>query len=85
VYPVAETLALPTRARHFEFEVEVLVQAKRAGLAIVEVPVSVSYAPPGGRVSHFRPWRDFGRNSAAFTRLIATRLLPRRRLPRSRS
>jgi glycosyltransferase involved in cell wall biosynthesis len=79
VYPVAETLALPTRARRFEFEVEVLVHARRAGLAIREVPVSVAYDPPGGRVSHFRPWRDFGRNSATFTRLIVSRFLPRRK------
>jgi glycosyltransferase involved in cell wall biosynthesis len=85
VYPVAETLALPTRARRFEFEVEVLVQARRAGIPILEVPVPVSYAPPGGRVSHFRPWRDFARNAATFTRLIATRLGSRRSLPRSRS
>jgi glycosyltransferase involved in cell wall biosynthesis len=79
VYPVAETLALPTRARRFEFEVEVLVHARRAGIAIREVPVSVAYEPPGGRVSHFRPWRDFGRNSATFTRLIVSRFLPRAR------
>jgi len=77
VYPSAETLALPTRARRFEFEVEVLVWARRAGIPIREVPVSVVYDPPGGRVSHFRPWRDFGRNSATFTRLIASRFLPR--------
>ena len=83
VYPVAETLALPTRARRFEFEVEVLVHARRAGIPIREVPVSVAYEPPGGRVSHFRPWRDFGRNSAAFTRLIAGRLVPRRRPART--
>jgi glycosyltransferase involved in cell wall biosynthesis len=82
VYPVAETLALPTRARRFEFEVEVLVQARRAGIAIREVPVSVAYAPPGGRVSHFRPWRDFGRNSVTFTRLMVSRFLPRTRGPR---
>jgi glycosyltransferase involved in cell wall biosynthesis len=79
VYPVAETLALPTLARRFEFEVEVLVQARRAGIPIREVEVSVAYDPPGGRVSHFRPWRDFGRNSLAFTRLITGRFLPRRR------
>jgi glycosyltransferase involved in cell wall biosynthesis len=79
VYPVAETLALPTRARRFEFEVEVLVHARRAGIPICEVPVTVAYNPPGGRVSHFRPWRDFGRNSMAFTRLIASRLLPQSR------
>jgi glycosyltransferase involved in cell wall biosynthesis len=77
VYPVAETLALPTRARRFEFEVEVLVLARRAGIPIREVPVTVAYDPPGGRVSHFRPWRDFGRNSATFTRLILGRFIPR--------
>jgi hypothetical protein len=77
VYPVAETLALPTRARRFEFEVEVLVHARRAGIPIRQVPVSVAYEPPGGRVSHFRPWRDFGRNSATFTRLIVSRFVPR--------
>ena len=85
VYPVAETLALATRARRFEFEVEVLVRASRAGIPIVEVPVPVSYTPPGGRVSHFRPWRDFGRNAATFTRLIATRWGAHRALPRPRS
>jgi hypothetical protein len=46
---------------------------------ILEVPVPVTYHPPGGRVSHFRPWRDFGRNAATFTRLIATRFVPARR------
>jgi glycosyltransferase involved in cell wall biosynthesis len=73
LYPVAETLALPTRARRFELEVEVLVRARRAGLAVREVPVTVAYDPPGGRVSHFRPWRDFGRNAATFARLILGR------------
>lgn len=76
VYPIAETLTLPVRARRFEFEVEVLVQATRAGIAIREIPVTVAYDPPGGRVSHFRPWRDFWRNSVTFTRLICTRFLP---------
>jgi glycosyltransferase involved in cell wall biosynthesis len=85
VYPVDETLALPTVARRFEFEVEVLVQARRAGLPIREVPVSVAYDPPGGRVSHFRPWRDFGRNSVTFTRLIVGRLRPGGRGPRDGS
>ncbi len=79
VYPVAETLALPLVARRFELEVEVLVRARRAGLAVREAPVSVAYDPPGGRVSHFRPWRDFGRNAATFTRLIAGRFVPRAR------
>jgi glycosyltransferase involved in cell wall biosynthesis len=76
VYPIAETLALPTKARRYEFEVEVLVHARRAGIVIREAPVSVAYDPPGGRISHFRPWRDSWRNSVAFTRLLIARLIP---------
>jgi glycosyltransferase involved in cell wall biosynthesis len=79
-YPLPETLQLGIQAGHYQFELEVLVRAARRGLPIYEVPVSVTYHPPGGRVSHFRPWVDFGRNSLLFARLITTRLLtPRRR------
>jgi glycosyltransferase involved in cell wall biosynthesis len=75
VYPAREVLCLPVESRRFQFEVEVLVLAHRAGIDVVEVPVSVVYGPPGGRVSHFRPWRDFWRNSSTFTRLIVRRPL----------
>ena len=74
VYPLPETLNLPIVSRHFEFEVEVLALAHRAGVTVVEAPVQVDYAPPGGRVSHFQPWRDFWRNAATFARLIVRRL-----------
>jgi glycosyltransferase involved in cell wall biosynthesis len=76
LYPVAEILGLPVKSRRFQFEVEVLVLAKLAGIDVIEVPVSVVYDQPGGRISHFRPWRDFWRNSYTFTRLIVRRLLP---------
>jgi len=74
LYPLPETLELGVRARRYQFEVEVLVRARRRGIATVEVPVSVVYQPKGERVSHFRPWVDFGRNSATFSRLIWSRL-----------
>ncbi|KGO35414.1 glycosyl transferase [Desulfobulbus sp. Tol-SR] len=74
LYPLPETLNLDVRARRYQFEVEVLVRACRRGLATVEVPVQVVYQPKGVRVSHFRPWLDFGRNSATFARLICSRL-----------
>ena len=38
VYPVARTLGLGVRARHFAFETEVLTCATRAGIAIESVP-----------------------------------------------
>jgi glycosyltransferase involved in cell wall biosynthesis len=76
LYPAAEVLLLPVRSKRFQFEVEVIVLAQRAGIGVVEVPVSVVYDPPNGRISHFRPWLDFWRNTCTFTRLIARRLLP---------
>lgn len=75
LYPLPETLLLPTRARRFQFEVEVLVQATWSGLPLKEAPVSVNYQPPGERRSHFRPWLDFWRNTKTFTRLITMRIL----------
>jgi glycosyltransferase involved in cell wall biosynthesis len=74
LYPLPEPLQLGVVARRYQFEVEVLVRAKRAGIATVEVPVSVVYQPKGIRVSHFRPWRDFLRNSSTFSRLICSRI-----------
>jgi len=58
VYPLAATLALPLRARHFAFETEVLIRAVRVGLPIESVLVDVYYPPPAERRSHFRPFVD---------------------------
>lgn len=78
IYPLPEALRLPTKARRFQFEVEILVQASRKGIPVVEAPVRVRYNPEGGRISHFRPFVDFLRNSSTFTRLIFTRIFPPR-------
>jgi len=81
IYPLPEVLNLNTKARRFEFEVEILVQAERRGIPVMEAPVRVRYNPEGGRISHFRPFGDFMRNAATFTRLIFTRIfLPKKRL-----
>ncbi len=74
LYPLPEILELEVRARRYQFEVEVLVRAKQSGIPTIEVPVSVVYQPRGERVSHFRPWVDFGRNSVTFSRLIFARI-----------
>ncbi len=79
LYPLPETLALPVRARRYQYEVEVLVRARRQGLEVREAAIGVVYQPPGERVSHFRPWQDFWRNSLTFNRLIWERLLRRGR------
>jgi glycosyltransferase involved in cell wall biosynthesis len=74
LYPVPETLQLGTKARRYQFEVEILVKARRQGIETREAPVKVIYQAKGKRISHFRPWRDFLRNSATFNRLIWARL-----------
>jgi glycosyltransferase involved in cell wall biosynthesis len=75
MYPLPEVMRLRTTASRYQFEVEILAVAHRCGIAIVQVPIDVTYAPPGGHVTHFRPFVDFWRNTAVFTRLIAKRLL----------
>ncbi|MGB5217451.1 MAG: glycosyltransferase family 2 protein [Smithella sp.] len=76
IYPLPEALNLKTKARRFQFEVEILVQAKRNSIPVIEAPIRVHYNPEGGRISHFRPFVDFLRNSSTFTRLIFTRIFP---------
>lgn len=79
IYPLPETLELKVSARRYQFEVEVLVKAGWKKMAVIEAPVRVAYAPPGKRISHFRPVVDFIRNSRTFARLIIQRLfLPAR-------
>ena len=87
LYPLPETLNLPVRARRFQFEVEVLVKARWYGIPVEESPIHVSYAPKNERISHYRGFVDFMRNSSAFTRLIFGRFffLPFIRLRRKAS
>jgi glycosyltransferase involved in cell wall biosynthesis len=75
VYPLPETLHLGTKAKRYQFEVEVLVRAVWCGIPIIEAPVRALYGPLEERVSHFRPWLDFWRNTRTFARLVATRIL----------
>ena len=74
MYPIPETLLLTTKARRYQFEVEILVQARQNGITTKEAPVGVIYQERGKRISHFRPLRDFLRNSATFSRLILARI-----------
>ena len=75
IYPLPESMNLGVTSRRFEFEVEILVKANRQGIPVIETPVKVNYDPAGERVSHFRPWRDFFRNTRVFSRLIVERIL----------
>lgn len=75
LYPLPETMTLGAKSRRFQFEVEILVRAAWSGIPILEVPVEVVYDPAEDRISHFRPWLDFWRNTKTFTLLIAHRIL----------
>jgi glycosyltransferase involved in cell wall biosynthesis len=75
LYPLPESMNLGTKAMRFQFEVEILVRAAWNGIPVIEAPVRVLYQSPEERISHFRPWLDFWRNTRTFTRLISTRVL----------
>lgn len=70
LYPVRLLNGTRYFSGKFEFEIEVIVRAAWKGIAIKSVPVQVYYAPPGERVSHFRPFRDFSRVSVLNTFLV---------------
>lgn len=74
IYPIPETLDLAVRARRYQYEIEVLVKARRAGLPVIEAPVGVVYGADIPRVSHFHPFLDFLRNTGTFSRLITRRV-----------
>jgi glycosyltransferase involved in cell wall biosynthesis len=75
IYPLPESMNLDVKARRFQFEVEILVRAAWANIPVIEVPVSVNYAKGPLRVSHYRPFVDFMRNTRTFYQLITRRLL----------
>lgn len=75
IYPLPEVLGLGVRARRYQFEVEVLVRAAWRDMPVVQAPVRVTYSPGGKRISHFRPFVDFCRNSSTFSRLIFQRIV----------
>jgi len=75
IYPLPEALQLNIAARRYQFEVEILVKAGWEKRPVIEVPISVSYAPGKERISHFRPFIDFLNNTGTFARLITRRIL----------
>lgn len=77
IYPIPESGRLGVKARQYQFEVEILVKAKRNGIPVVEAPVHVTYAQGGIKDSHFHPFYDFFRNFATFSRLITQRIFRR--------
>lgn len=70
LYPIGQLRHMRFFTRKYEFEIEVLVRAAWKGIPVTSVPISVYYAPPETRVSHFRPFKDFSRISVLNTVLV---------------
>ena len=76
VYPLAMFDIVKCAAGRFSFEAEIITRAGWAHWPIVEVPVVCHYTPAGGRVSHFKPWRDSFHGFFMHARLVGRTLLP---------
>jgi hypothetical protein len=68
-------MGLNVTAKRYQFEVEILVKARWRKIPVIEAPIRVSYAPGKERISHFRPFIDFVRNSNTFASLIFQRIV----------
>ncbi|MBI5592054.1 MAG: glycosyltransferase family 2 protein [Deltaproteobacteria bacterium] len=75
IYPLPEAMGLNVTSKRYQFEVEILVKAMWRKIPVIEAPIRVRYAPGKERVSHFRPFIDFVRNSNTFSRLIFQRIV----------
>jgi glycosyltransferase involved in cell wall biosynthesis len=75
-YPIVIFDRLKLYDRRYSFEIEVLVRAAWAGIALREVDISVYYPEPDKRISHFRPFMDNLRITMLNTRLTTRALLP---------
>jgi glycosyltransferase involved in cell wall biosynthesis len=71
VYPLAAVRDLRVKSERYAFELEVMVKAVWAGMALVSQPVQVDYAAATSQLSHFRLWRDFVGIVAVHSRLCA--------------
>jgi glycosyltransferase involved in cell wall biosynthesis len=70
LYPISLLQNIHFFSNKYEFEVEVLVRAAWKGIPVLSVPIDVYYPPEKERISHFRPFRDFGRISILNTILV---------------
>jgi glycosyltransferase involved in cell wall biosynthesis len=61
LYPIQRMAKMRFITTRYEWEIEVLVRAVWAGIAVIAKPVSVYYPPEEERISHFRPAIDFFR------------------------
>ena len=75
-YPIVLFDWLKLYDRRYSFEIEVLVKAAWAGIALKEVDISVHYPEPAKRISHFHPFMDNLALTILNTRLTIRAILP---------
>lgn len=75
LYPLEPVQRMRIFTKRYECELEILVRLAWEGIPLKAVPVNVFYAPPGERVTHFRPFRDFVRISMLNTVLVGGAIL----------
>lgn len=69
-YPLRKIGNMKMWTNRYETELEILVFSAWRRIKILPIPISVYYAPPDKRVSHFNPFRDFTRISILNTLLV---------------
>jgi len=76
IYPLAVLEGLKLGESRYSFEIEVLVKAAWAGVALRDADISVYYPPADKRVSHFDKVRDNFRLTLLNTQLTMRSVLP---------
>lgn len=75
LYPLSVFNEMKLISGRYEFELEVLVRAAWKGIKVKNLDIKVYYAPDSERVSHFRPFKDFGRITLLNTLLVLIALV----------
>ncbi len=75
LYPIELLKGIRYFTGKYEFEIEVLVRAAWRDINVTYCPIKVYYPPQEERISHFRPYKDFGRISVLNTFLVAITFL----------
>lgn len=70
LYPLKRMGHMHIVTNRYEAELEILVRCAWKCIPLRAVPIGVYYAPPGERVTHFRPFHDFARISLLNTILV---------------
>jgi glycosyltransferase involved in cell wall biosynthesis len=74
-YPVMVVDSIGCFSRRYNYEVEILVRCRNAGVAIESVDIKAFYSQETKKGSHFRPFVDNARISVTFTALVARNCL----------